>query len=225
MYRVLLIASLLLMFYSCSTSYYYAQVDSTSPNVEKDKYRNLIVNTDSLQITFSFSGENMPVRIRIFNKMKRLAYIDWRESYFMFGDNGNTRFSMGQYMRNWEGISALQPQTQKTKEVLEISDPGFGYINAEFFSLVPIPMANGETRMLESVDFNEQTTPLYIRSSIAIKMESIFSDPIMYDQDFYVSKLTKAINIAPQKIEATDNRHGDVFYTRKKNKKRLSDLF
>lgn len=208
-----------LLFSSCGTSYYYAQMQSNDPYMEKDVKGNFVVDSDSLSLIYSFHGENAPVKVTVRNKMERPIYIDWRQSYFIFGDNDSNRISLGEYFEPWEVMEVVRKKAEQTKVLFELSNLNFDKTNEELFRNKTVTKADGKTVKLKSIDYNERNTPLYIRSSIALRVGNVQEEPLYFNQDFYISTLTKSRSVTPKKLAAYANMHGDSFYTRKEHGK------
>lgn len=79
------IAVLVLSMSGCS-SYYYSMLDSNDPVGEKSVKGDFVQENDSVRVTYSFWGENAPIRITIYNKMDEPLYVDWERSALIIDD-------------------------------------------------------------------------------------------------------------------------------------------
>ncbi len=59
--------------FSCNTYQYYS-LDGTLP---KSQYSDFFFENDTLQVIYTFNGENGPVTTKIFNKTKKPIYVNW----------------------------------------------------------------------------------------------------------------------------------------------------
>lgn len=205
---------------SCHTTFYYAQLNTSNPYVEKDSKGNFVVNSDSIKIIYSFSGENAPLKINVFNKMKRSLFIDWNSSFFYIGDNPDNRIILGDYIKDYK-VLEIKPFSGKERDLFELSGLKFDELDKDSFKKQEIKLSNNMTGKFKTVDFDEMTTPLYMKSSLSIHIESYSNEPIFYEHDFYINKVTDAGSTEPHSILAISNEQGDVFYTRKEHGKGL----
>lgn len=74
---------LLLITSSCASSY-HAYVVAENPNLDFTQNEGFILNYDSVKVKFSFSGENMPLRIMVDNQSQKGLFIDWNKSALIF---------------------------------------------------------------------------------------------------------------------------------------------
>lgn len=138
----------LILLGSCS-SYYYSVIDTNDEYVQKNENNEFLLEGDSLDIIYSFYGENPPMRITIINKMSVPVYIDWRESGVVI-DNQLSSFKaqylMGDFDRNKEpidyrrflndptGMKMIHPYKQLSRQMLELNNFGFDKIKKNEFS-------------------------------------------------------------------------------------------
>ena len=202
----------ILILTSCRTSFNYAQMNSDNPYIEKDENGNFISDSDSLNITYSFYGENAPVSVAVKNKMCRPLYIDWNESVFRFGDNEENIFSPAAYMGEEEKTELIEPYSEKKRVLLEISNLDLRKIDTFFVEPQPIKKSNGKTVKLKRLYFDEESTPLYINSTIALRIGGKDEKPLYYEQDFYMSSIIKNCAFKPEKLDGYANGRGDCFY-------------
>ncbi|WP_342646604.1 hypothetical protein [Mucilaginibacter sp. CSA2-8R] len=88
---------LVLALASCST--YQVNVLSSTNTTKDDKTGVFNFENDSVKITYSFSGNNAPVSIQVFNKMDKPLYVDWQRSAAIIGNDAVS------YMPNQVNIS------------------------------------------------------------------------------------------------------------------------
>lgn len=222
MNKIILYILLTPLLFSCHTSYYYAQLESTDPYTNKNEKGNFIFDSDSILISYSFAGENAPVKISVVNKMHNPVHIDWNESYFQFGDSIENSINMGAYMGNeYKNISTIEPGFSKSKEIFELAGLQFDKMEKKNFKPEYVILSDGTQRPLDVARFREDNTPLLMKSSLNIRIGSAISDPIIYDQYFYIGQVINGGSLTPEKIALSNQRRGDLFYTRKERGKGL----
>jgi len=189
--------------------------------MEKDYKGNFIVHSDSLRVTYSFHGENAPVKINIFNKMNRNVIIDWESSWFSFGDSIDNRINLGTYMDESDKMSLVAPYSNKETELFELSNLKFDELNKDRFASQAVVLMNGRTEKLKVAEFNNETTPLYMRSFLSLHLGHVSDSPMIYEQDFYIKSITNAGELKPEEVAMAATNQGDIFYTRKEHGKGL----
>ena len=63
---------------SCAPTYRYYTVDSSE--LDKDEHQNIIYQTDSLSINYSFEGSWAPIQLEVINNDEKPLFIDWSRS-------------------------------------------------------------------------------------------------------------------------------------------------
>ncbi len=212
--RIFTTLLLVLALGSCSTHYYYAQIESGDPYVEKDEKNNLVFSGDSLMLIYSFHGENAPVKITVDNKMSRKLYVNWDSSWFAFGDNPENSVSLGQYITDNETITQVNAADRQEKTLFELSDLPLNEIESKNVKKEKVILTNGETRNLKTHYFNEDDTPLYLFSHIEIHLDSVNCAPVVFEQDFYLKKVIQGGPINPKKMAAVNEKQGNLFFVR-----------
>lgn len=213
------------LLFSCHTSYYYAQLESADPYMEKNEQGNFVFDSDSILISYSFAGENAPVKVSVVNKMRRPVYVDWGNSFFSFGDSTDNRISMAAYMGNeYKKISTIQPGFSKTKEIFELSGLYFDKLEKKLFRKEEVGIFSGKRRSLNVARFTEENTPLLMKSSLSLHPGSAIAEPIVYNQYFYIGQVINGGSLSPQNFADTTDRRGDLFFTRKERGKGLRSV-
>lgn len=85
------LSSLLLGLSACS-SYFYSSLSSSDPVGEMNERNEFVQENDSVSITYSFNGENAPVKISIYNKLDEPLFVDWQRSALIVGDVSTSYF-------------------------------------------------------------------------------------------------------------------------------------
>jgi len=222
MFKIFSVFILLLMVSSCHTTYYYARFDTNNPYLDKDYTRNFIDNGDSIAISYSFSGENAPLKIAVYNKMSRSLFVDWESSFFYFGDGFNNGMRLGDYISDYK-VLEIKPLQNKQRIFFELEGLHFDKLNKRAFKKQQIKLSEKIDEKFKVASFNEETTPLYLKSHLTLYIGSDRENPIPYEHDFYIGSVIDAGEISPTKVEAVNHKSGDVFYTRKEHGKGLKN--
>lgn len=223
-YKFLFLLLLPLLLSSCGTAYYYSQLNTTNPYVMRDDKNNFVVSDDSIQITYAFRGENAQSNISIKNRSSQMLYVDWESSWFTIGDNPDNRVNLGDYLVWQNKQSEIIPNNQKSNTFFELSGLKLNKVKSNNTTREQVILTDGQSLGLKSLYFDEESTPLYMVSHIEVRFGSIFSDPIIFEQDFYINKVIDAGRIAPDKIFGIRDVHGDTFYTHRPIAKGFSNF-
>lgn len=84
---------LLMLLSSCNSSlYFYSTIDSYSRNTSKTNHGDFIYQSDSVDITYSFNGQNGPIQLSIYNKLDKPLIVDWQRSFIITDDVATSYF-------------------------------------------------------------------------------------------------------------------------------------
>lgn len=228
-FQIVNLLILVWMFTSCSV-YQYATVESDLPKNERSEF---VMENDSMILKFSFSGENMPVNIEVFNKLNAPLYVDWRRSSVVIGDksqllkqdvthvNLNTQsvtvndqayhpfvYSYGEISGNFikEGLESFIPP----KASIFVTPC---HLRSEFLDVpvnavaerVTVPGINSPVD-LKRYQFDRAHTPLAFRLFLTMSYAQDFKDPLFFDQLFYVNDLARSHSSENQLVMRPANR-------------------
>lgn len=214
LFKILFFIGTIIVLNSCGTYYYYVKLDSNNPYIDKNDKSNFIVSGDSVELSYSFYGENAPVKINIHNKMNRKLFVNWRESWLIIGDGNSNRVNLASYMERWDGVSLVEPWMSKERLIFELSNLNFEQISDTSYKERTAIKSDGKTVRLKTVDYSEYNTPLYFRCILSLHFGTLEEEPIFFDQDFYIASVSKAKNMKPKELSVFSNKPGDHFYTR-----------
>ncbi|MFV0536117.1 MAG: hypothetical protein ACK5M3_01950 [Dysgonomonas sp.] len=224
-YLALLVTLLILT--SCSSTYFYATLDTTNDYVEKVENGDFLLETDSLWIAYCFKGENAPVQITAFNKTNEPLYIDWSRSALIV-DNMAITYSGEKmnYSEEWfdsesvarrnvsvavsDNITFIPPQSMISEVPLYLSS-NFEQINKKDYKNGYIGNRLNQSVSIKRIDFEEDITPLKFRSCLTIYAQP--EKPMVFTQDFYLKNLIKASGLSPNDLANNMADRGDFFYT------------
>ncbi|NDW19562.1 hypothetical protein D0T53_11660 [Dysgonomonas sp. 216] len=208
-----------ILFSSCGTTYYYGMFDSNDPYIEKDAKENFVVNGDDVKLTFSFSGEDAQSDITVENKTNRKLYVNWENSWLYIGDGDNNKIKLSSYMNSKERQMVLDSGAIKKQHILEFSNLGLELI--DYNNADSLMLKKNKVAATQSTLFTEDDTPLYIRYVIEMSFDKKGEEPYIFEEDFYISKVTKAPGIKPKKIASLNPKEGNTFYVKKDNNPKI----
>lgn len=210
---------------SCSTTYFYSTMNTNDPYTYKTTQGIFIQEGDSLDITYSFFGENAPITIGIVNKMSRPVYIDWRRSGVIIdsivspfvgrlSDIQYDEVDFNEYMNNPRGISYIRPYSKYEKQVMELANFNFDKINKDYFTFQHTEAdRKGRNRQLNSIQYIESESPLLMKTYLSVYEESSHvHDPLIFESDFYISELIQGGKYSG--IQSFKDKQGDIFFVK-----------
>lgn len=101
-HHLLLMPFILLLLLPSCTSYQYATLSSSLP---KSQYNDFFFENDTLQVIFSFSGQNCPINIDIYNKLDQPIWIHWDKTKVI---NNNQSVAFKPFIPMISNISVIQ---------------------------------------------------------------------------------------------------------------------
>jgi len=164
-----------IMLSGCSR-YQYMYVSS---HLDQNDKKEFIVENDTVQIKYSFAGQNFPLTITFYNKLRQPIYIDLERSTVVMN---NMQIAGPFYMENQ--ISFVAPLSFATlysnplkDQLLELSpkDTSIHEVTKNKFGII--------------YSFDEATTPIYFRIILALTVNDDYSYPTFFDYSFWVSDI------------------------------------
>lgn len=222
MKKFLYIFTAVILFTSCSPTFYYATLNTATNYVEKVENGDFLFDTDSLWIAYSFRGESAPMQITIFNKMDKPLYVDWlRSGLVTDGDsqsyaNGEIVYSQDNstiYQQKTNNIGVVPPNSMISKIPLFLS-VNFDDISKNTYTEDFIDNKYNKPVNVKGVNFSPADSPLKLHSYL-----TLFSSPetpVLYQQDFYLSNLKKTKSVAPEDLPEEKLDSGDFFFIEKR---------
>lgn len=211
---------------SCSATYFYSTINTNDPYTYKTADGIFVQEGDSLDVTYSFFGENAPITIGIVNKMSRPVYIDWRKSGVIIdsivspfvGRPDNIQYDeevdFNRYMNNPQSISYIRPYSKYERQVMELANFNFDKINKDYFASQHTEAdRKGRNRQLNSIQYTENESPLLMKTYLSVyEGSSQIYDPLIFESDFYISELIKGGKHSG--IQSFKDKQGDIFFVR-----------
>jgi hypothetical protein len=132
-------------------------------------------------IKYSFTGEDFPITLTIFNKLNQPLYIDWNRSVVVINNlqvNGPFYHeSQANFIAPLASVIVTSNKLRNEFIKVEPNDPG---IKFSFPDGGPTGIKYG---------FDEKTTPLFFRNIIALTTNEDYSIPTFFDYSFWVSDI------------------------------------
>jgi hypothetical protein len=156
---------------------------SLKSNLPQNETREFIQENDTFRLAYSFSGQNCPLDIWIYNKQNIPLYIDWQKSSAIV--NGN-RISL--WDNSSEQITLIPPQSYVHVSPL--------YMITEFVPLLPedkagkVSFANGSgyNRAIRYA-YQQDNSPLSFRCFLVYSTQKDFSSENYSDNNFWLSDI------------------------------------
>jgi hypothetical protein len=217
----ILIAAIGLVCSACST-YQYAVIDS---DVKKTAGR-IVFDNDTLQIHYKFGGNNGPATVGIVNKLDVPLYVDWHRSSLILEGKSLSRFPESarfQAVSTTTNFASWNYTTSDIRGTVEQPRPqGFvppgSYIQSlpvyldDQFS-IPTPQLNTKVargRTQKFKNFDKEDSPLLFRSYLTVSSAADFSEPMVFDHEFWVSEVAQS-SVGPANMKQYRNRQ-DVYH-------------
>ncbi len=226
---------------SCSSTYYYSTLSSNDEGINRDNLGSFIFNTDTIQITYSFNGQDGPIQIGVLNKLDMPMYVDWSRSaiiindvatsykgqkshittettsqtfsigVFPYTDISTTKATTTGYEYNPEQVSFIPPKRKINHCSLWLSNLNFSNIDKKEYNNNVVLDAHNQTRSVKALDFSEDNTPLFFESYLTIFLED--GSTYAITQSFYIANLIRAKGIAPSNLEKGLAQRNDFMFT------------
>lgn len=221
MKSIVLLATIL-FFTSCSSTYFYATLDTPNEYVEKVENGDFLLETDSLWIAYCFKGENAPIQITAFNKLDVPLYIDWNRCALIIdgmaltyaGDKYNYSeewFEWGRHVSvaNSDNTTFIPPNSMISDIPFYLS-PNFEQISKKEYRKSYLGNKSSESVAVSRIDYDEGNTPLKFQSYLTIYTEP--DKPMIFIQDFFLRNVIKTNSIRPKDIGENLADRGDFFH-------------
>jgi hypothetical protein len=188
-------------------TYQYATVSSS---VKHEDSKIFVVENDTARIMYDFSGEQGPVKISVYNKLKVPLYIDWSKSALIVEDvrksYSNKNSSLAAELNGTETRWMNSTSQNATIKGTITSSDASGFIppqawarecqlslSPDFF-LLPAPATKHDKKrvngiIVKSFSYSQEQSPFTFRSFLTLSSNPDFSSPIHFDHEFWVSEI------------------------------------
>jgi len=176
----LLLLIYIFIFSSC-TRYQYI---SLSSHLNQNETKEFFNENDTVLIKYSFSGENFPLTITVYNKLSVPLYTDFGRSPVYINDY-QINNSFGQY----EQSGFIAPLSHSTFTSDPLSDKQLPFTHHDSTATY-----TGSNNLGLIHSYSEQSSPVYIRSILALSTNEDLTKPLFYDYSFWVSDVLQTYN-------------------------------
>ena len=235
MKRIIITSLTLIALLSACSTYQMNTLSSTN-SVHDEKTGDFKFENDSVKIVYSFSGENAPIHIDIFNKLNEPVYVDWERSAIINGKqsysyadeaiqiNGDiSSISVGKNITFSNGsidakasvpknVAFLPPHSQTTKTISKINKQSFQYIPGDTFVNTKLASSfDSSGKNVKLAKFNSENSPLLFKSYLTLyTLNGSTPKFTAYTNDFYVSEIIRSSS-SPDNFSFYHGSRGDFF--------------
>jgi hypothetical protein len=172
--------SILVLVSGCS-KYQYVFVDS---HLYKNENKEFITETDTVMVKYTFSGENFPINLTIYNKLQQPLYIDWGRSVVII----NNIQMDGSFYRDGQ-VSFIAPLSYVKVSSNNLQNQ---FIKIHENNVQSYVTLSGSGTRGKKYSFDETSTPLFFRNILALTTNEDYSMPTFFDYSFWVSDVIQA---------------------------------
>lgn len=225
MKKYIFIALSFLLLVNCSSTkryYFYATLDSENNSMSKNKSGIFTDLKDSVEISYSFSGENINLNLNIENGAPYPISVNWDKSHLQINDMMPKMYK--NIHRKGHQLETSEIKGNSDKEYVLLKDAGYNFrqINKRKAKRKEKPVANRNVKS-KSLEFDSDNSPLFLTSTLyLIKNKENTKEEYSSVDTFYLSSLNRIDKKNYKKIKKGSNLRGDVFcirYERERNNK------
>lgn len=205
----ILTLGLIIFLSSCEFQKQYVTV--ASDDTKTNENMEFVSETDSLRITYNFSGDNGAVQISIYNKLNEGLMVDWRKSALVIGDSPIVYYSPALRINGSIKTSIFQPDPTESRSSImavvkgdearefippqsKILQTGY-YVTRQGVNIDSLDLAEekiqkfGITKKVREGNFDKTNSPLVFRSYITFITGKDETGIFMVSNSFYISQL------------------------------------
>lgn len=236
--KYLPIAVIPILFCVSCTTFQYVTVSSSG--IAKNNRNEFVVENDSLQLVYNFSGFRGPVKISIYNKLNVPVYIDWQRSAIIENDrtvpyvpgevNIEGSFQGSSYNSKYSGygvsggnlqataflpstVDFIPPRASINKTTICITNGYNELLPDADFPKLKYRVANGSTVNVKKSSFTEATSPLRFRSFITYSVGESGTRLFTFEHSFFASEVMSSFN-SPEMLLINSNSRGDQYFSK-----------
>lgn len=180
--RIVILIPYIIMISGCAR-YQYVFVDG---HLSKNDKQEFIKDNDTVTIKYTFKGENLPVTLTIYNKLNQPMYIDWDRSVVVINniqvDSPYYQDNLVRFIAPMSSVTVSSNSLRNQFIELDKNDPR-----------IHVSLTGGNMSGIR-YSFNEESTPFFFRSVLALTTNEDFSLPTFYDYSFWVSDIIESEN-------------------------------
>ncbi|MBB4036277.1 CRISPR/Cas system CMR-associated protein Cmr5 small subunit [Dysgonomonas hofstadii] len=209
MKNLILYFFLILLFANCATTkryYFHSGIDAVD-NVRKDSAGWLIVQRDSIDLIYSFSGENITMEITVDNKSSSPLYIDWDKSWIKVNDQNARSYNNLTGYTNFNAVSEIMPNSYDSYNLLKSAHFDFKQISRKQLTTQKVYMADKKLKT-KAIRFEKENSPLSLTSCIVVNINGADRE---LTNSFYLSTFTNGDKKAYKSFLAEAYNRNDGF--------------
>jgi hypothetical protein len=213
-------------------------------NVQTVPDKGLVLDNDTLTLTYNFSSSRGLMHITLVNKLNRPLYVDWKRSSFIIGQNkldywydvanvtlSGSGFSSGLYRRYTVGslsgtitkadpVGFIPPNTKIEKNDFVVFPEGTLLLEGQPEVSHKHPQALPNAKKLVVVrtfNYSEEQSPLTFRNYLTLSTDKDFKDEFHIDTQFWASdvRVLPKAEIAGEPVLQYDNTYSTPLPFRK----------
>ena len=188
MRKLILFICFITVFASCNTTkryYFYSKMDGAA-DVQKNEKGSLVIDRDSIDLVYSFFGENISMEVSVNNKTPFPLYIDWDKSWLRVNDKPTRPYNSLVSYVDYASVTEQMPHTQNTYNLLTSARFDFKQISRKNLQKQKLYISDKKINT-KTMQFEEDASPLVLTSCILV---NINGKDIPFENKFYLSSLT-----------------------------------
>ncbi|NML23062.1 hypothetical protein HHL16_19445 [Pseudoflavitalea sp. G-6-1-2] len=213
-----ILASLLFLVISVSGCRTYQYVSVKSNQLQQNDKSEFVAENDSVQISYSFKGEDFPLSIRFMNKLNKAMVIDWNRSsliingqaYGMLPQEAKTKgqaVTVGSTIprpapvsyTDFSAVTTMPPDGETVPPMSFVARES-KKLTTRFLELpagntitpvaTKVEMPKGSTLNVKMFSFEEKNSPMLVRTFLTTLMETDGKiQTVTHEHAFYVSSM------------------------------------
>jgi len=155
-------------------------------NMEKNGPGLLVADDDSLDMKYSFFGENITMEVTVNNKTDSPLYIDWDKSWIKVNDRKPRSYNNLISYVDFAPVTEQIPNSKNTYNLLSSAHFDFKQISRKKLQKQKLYISDKKIKT-KTIQFDEDSSPLVLTSCIHV---SVNGKDIPLESRFYLSSLT-----------------------------------
>ena len=194
---------------NCATTkryYFHSEIDGVE-NIQKDSIGWLIAKNDSIDLIYSFSGENITMEITVDNKSSFPVYIDWDKSWIKVNDQNARLYNNLTGYTNFASVSEIMPKSYDSFNLLKSAHFDFKQIDRRQLSSQKVYLSDKKLKT-KAIRFEKDNSPLLLTSCIVANINGKDRE---FTNSFYLSTFTNGSKKAYKSFLAEAYSRNDGF--------------
>lgn len=225
MKRIIMLLIGLLSLSSCKS--YMVSTVASKNTIQSPETGKFNMTSDSLVISYSFSGPNMPLNVEVFNKLNEPLFVDWERSALVIGETAysfvDDKVHLSADVSTYNNVlleesryyysdvkgtaqtskkqSFIPPNSKITKSIYALSNLNNVRLLKSAFKKVPMDSDVSVDPIKVAISsFDEDNSPFQFKCFITVfTLKDNLPKTAAYQHEFYISSIAKT-SIDPSKI-------------------------